>query len=89
VIEESTNTSSKYKNPILIKNVEDEEIMDESYYMTIDPLNDEIFSMKDLLLAYNDDLRQRTELEYDLFESVRGVKQFTESLKVQQRVSKN
>jgi hypothetical protein len=56
--------------------------MDDSYYMTIDPMNDEIFSMKDLLLAYNDDLRQRTELEYDLFESVRGVKQFTESLKV-------
>lgn len=42
---------------IQIKNVDDEEIMDDSYYMTIDPLNDEIFSMKDLLLAYNDDLR--------------------------------
>lgn len=42
---------------IQIKNVDDEEIMDDSYYMTIDTLNDEIFSMKDLLLAYNDDLR--------------------------------
>ncbi len=81
-IDESTIASSKNKKQIQIKNIDDEEIVDDSYYMTIDPMNDEIFTIRDLLQAHNDDLRQRTELEYDLYESVRGVKQLTESLKI-------
>jgi hypothetical protein len=52
-------------------------------YLTLDPLNDEVFSMKDLLSQAKEDRKTRAEFEHNLYDSVRGIKQLIVGLKKQ------
>lgn len=53
--------------------------------MTLDPMNDEVFSMKDLLSQAKEEQQTRGEFEQNLYDSVRGIKQLIGGLKKQQR----
>lgn len=56
-------------------------------YMTVDPLNDEVFAMRDLLHQAVDERKNREEFERNLYDSVRGIKQLIKSLSQQQKQS--
>lgn len=57
----------------------DEEVFES--FMTVDPMNDEFFALKDLLNEAVDEKRNREEFESNLYDSVRGIKQLITSLK--------
>lgn len=50
-------------------------------YMTVDPMNDELFAMKDCLNQAVEEKQNREEFEQNLYDSVRGIKQLIQSLK--------
>ena len=63
--------------------IEDSTDMDEEVFesfMTVDPMNDEMFAMRDLLGQAVDEKRNREEFESNLHDSVRGIKQLIQSL---------
>lgn len=58
-------------------------------YLTLDPMNDEVFSMKDLLSQAKEDRKTRAEFENNLYDSVRGIKQLIFGLKKQREGQAN
>jgi hypothetical protein len=69
--------------------VEDSTDLDEEVFesfMTLDPMNDEVFAMRDLLTQAVDERKNREEFERNLYDSVRGIKQLIQSLAKQQKL---
>lgn len=77
--EESTALGSSVartpSDQIMIEDSTNDFEEDESlFFMTVDPMNDEIFAMKDLLNQAIEEKTNREEFESNLYDSVRGIK---------------
>jgi 5'-3' exonuclease len=59
-----------------------------NYFLTLDPENDELFSMRDLLQDSSENRSNQDEFQDNMHASVRGIKSLTDTLKEQIRSSK-